>query len=79
MHALCYPLLQQRSPAWGLGTEEGPAYLLHMPTLFERFCTAFIDHKLNHRGRNKSPVSHAPEGNGAAFLPLGHGSVFSGN
>ena len=48
MHALCYPLLQQRSPAWGLGTEEGPAYLLHMPTLFERFCTAFIDHKLNH-------------------------------
>ncbi len=48
MHALCYFLLQQRSPAWGLGTEEGPAYLLHMPTLFERFCTAFIDHKLNH-------------------------------
>ena len=49
MHALCYPLLQQRSPAWGLGAEEGPAYLLHMPTLFERFCTAFIDHKLKHQ------------------------------
>ena len=46
MHALCYPLLQQRSPAWGLGAEEGPAYLLHMPSLFERFCTAFIYHKL---------------------------------
>ena len=49
MHALCYPLLQQRSPAGGLGAEEGPAYLLHMPTLFERFCTAFIDHKLKHQ------------------------------
>ena len=49
MHALCYPLLQQRSPAWGLGAEEGPAYLLHMPTLFERFCTAFIDHKFSHK------------------------------
>ena len=49
MHALCYPLLQQRSPAWGVGAEEGPAYLLHMPTLFERFCTAFIDHKLKHK------------------------------
>lgn len=49
MHALCYPLLQQRSPAWGLGAEEGPAYLLHMPSLFERFCTAFIDHKLKHQ------------------------------
>ncbi len=49
MHALCYPLLQQRSPAWGIGAEEGPAYLLHMPTLFERFCTAFIGHKLNHQ------------------------------
>lgn len=49
LHALCYPLLQQRSPAWGLGAEEGPAYLLHMPTLFERFCTAFIGHKLKHK------------------------------
>ncbi len=49
MHALCYPLLQQCSPAGGLGAEQGPAYLLHMPTLFERFCTAFIDDKINHK------------------------------
>lgn len=49
LHALCYSLLQQRSPAWGPGTGEGPAYLLHMPTLFERFCTAFIDRQLDHQ------------------------------
>ncbi len=48
MHALCYPLLEQRSPGWGLGLRNGewPAYILHMPTLFEQFCAGYIAAKL---------------------------------
>ena len=42
LHALCFSLLQQQSPAGEKGTELQPAYTLHMPTLFEQFCTEYV-------------------------------------
>ena len=43
LHTLCYSLLQQQSRAGGAkGAELQPAYTLHMQTLFERFCAAYI-------------------------------------
>ena len=53
MHALCYALLKQRSPVWGQGEKEGtvPAYAVHMPTLFEQFCIAYLTQKLKDKVR----------------------------
>ncbi len=44
MHAMCVPLLRQEGPILASKGDEmqWPAFTVHMPTLFERFCTEYL-------------------------------------